>query len=61
LARSGGITRKHDAPPTAEETERTERQPGAKGHPHEPGASRESPEKQLEAELEPEDRTQYEP
>jgi hypothetical protein len=55
------MTPTDDVPPTAEETERAERQPGAKGHPPERGALRESPEKQPEAELEHEGRTQDRP
>jgi hypothetical protein len=43
-------------PPTAAETERSNRQPGAKGHPHEKGASRESPDVQPEESLRPEHR-----
>ena len=45
-----------DAPPTAEENERADRQPGAKGHPHQPGAPPDSADRQREAEPEPEDR-----
>jgi hypothetical protein len=52
------MTPKDDLPPTTEETERAERQPGVRGDPRERGASRESTEKQPEAELDAEDRTQ---
>jgi hypothetical protein len=41
---------KNNAPPTAEENERVDRQPGAKGHPRQPGAAKNSPERQREAE-----------
>jgi hypothetical protein len=44
------------APPSAEENERVDRQPGAKGHPRQPGASNDSPERQREAEPDPADR-----
>ena len=44
------------APPTAEETERSNRQPGEKGRPHENGPSRESPAVQPESKLRPEHR-----
>ncbi len=40
-------------PSTAEETERTNRQPGSKGHPHTPGPTPESPDEQPEKELKP--------
>jgi hypothetical protein len=45
-----------ERPPTAEETERANRQPGAKGHPHERGPSPESPDVQPEENLKGEDR-----
>ena len=43
-------------PPTPEENERVDRQPGAKGHPHEKGPSNESPPGQPEESLRPEHR-----
>lgn len=43
-------------PSTAEETERANRQPGAKGQPHEKGPSNESPDVQPEESLRPEHR-----
>lgn len=50
------MTADKEAPPTAEENERADRQPGAKGHPHEPGATPDSADRQREAEPEPADR-----
>ena len=51
------MTRTRDsAPPTAEESERSNRQPGAKGHPHANGPSNESPDVQPEESLRPEHR-----
>lgn len=51
------MTRNRDsAPPTAEESERSNRQPGAKGHPHANGPSNESPDVQPEESLRPEHR-----
>jgi hypothetical protein len=47
---------RNDAPPTAEENERVDRQPGVKGHPRQPGAAKNSPERQREAEPDPADR-----
>ena len=44
-----------NAPPTAEENERADRQPGVKGHPHQPGAPSDSTDRQREAEPEPGD------
>ena len=44
------------APPTAEENERVDRQPGEKGHPHQRGPSKDSADRQREAEPEPADR-----
>lgn len=43
-------------PSTAEETERIDRQPGVKGHPHAPGARPDSPDVQPEEKLRPGDR-----
>jgi hypothetical protein len=45
-----------NAPPTAEENERADRQPGVKGHPQQPGAPPDSADRQREAEPEPTDR-----
>lgn len=45
-----------NAPPTAEENEHADRQPGAKVHPHERGPSPESPDVQPEESLRPEHR-----
>jgi hypothetical protein len=47
---------RHSAPPTTEENERADRQPGVKGHPHERSPSPESPDEQLEESLRPEHR-----
>jgi hypothetical protein len=49
-------TNRASAPPTAEENERADRQPGAKGHPHEKGPSNESPDVHPEESLRPEPR-----
>ena len=43
---------KGPGPSTAEETEHANRQPGAKGHPHDRGPSSESPDVQPEQDLE---------
>jgi len=51
-----GVPDENSAPPTAEENERVDRQPGAKGHPRQPGAAKDSPERQREAEPDPGDR-----
>jgi hypothetical protein len=50
------VTADNNAPPTAEENERADRQPGVKGHPQERGAPSDSADRQREAEPEPADR-----
>lgn len=50
------MTGRDETPPTPEETEHANRQPGAKGHPHERGPTLESGGEQLEESLKPEHR-----
>ena len=50
------MTTNDPSPPTAEETERANRQPGPKGGPREPAPSRHSPDEQPEESLKPEHR-----
>ena len=50
------MTTNDPSPPTAEETERVNRQPGPKGGPREPAPSRHSPDEQPEESLKPEHR-----
>jgi hypothetical protein len=58
LRTSSGVTNRDPAPPTPEETEHANRQPGAKGHPHERGPTPESGDEQPEESLKPEHRRQ---